>query len=129
MIKSIGLALAAVLALAAAPAFAADPPPAPDMKIDPAKHTQGQKEVPAIVATAGVPCTVTDGYFGGEGDSKDEAGKPTKVKIYEAACKEGIGYLFVVPTGGAPKNYDCISMGGGGGCVAVCRPTSTPRPS
>ena len=111
MFKPIALALAAALTMAALPAMAQSAKPAPiDLKIDAAAHAQGAKEVPAVVTAAGTPCTVTDGYFIGAGDSKDEAGKPIKVKSYEAACKEGLGYVFIAPAVGTPKHYDCISL-------------------
>ena len=136
MLKPLALAFSAVFSLIALPAFAqssetqngqeasagriehhSDAAPAAsakpgsvDMKIDGAARTQGAKDAPAIVAAAGVPCTVTDGYFLGAGDAKDDAGKPIKVKTYEAACKEGLGYVFVVPAAGPTKHYDCISL-------------------
>jgi hypothetical protein len=115
--KSFGLALVAALTLIAAPVMAQDDsskPGAPE-KVESAQHTQGQKEAPGVVQAAGAPCTVTDGYYAGEGDQKDEAGKSVKVKIYEAACKEGLGYLLIVPATGAAKYYDCISLAGAAG--------------
>ena len=117
MFKSLGLAFAVVFALTALPAFAQSSPTqngqqgkASALKIDDAAHAQGVKEAPGIVATAGFPCTVTDGYFIGAGDSKDDAGKPIKVKSYEVACKEGLGYILVIPTTGPAKHYDCVSL-------------------
>ncbi len=129
MIKPLALAVAAVLTLVATPLWAQAygssqsssnvSAPTPDsrpgkekvdLKIEKAQHDQGIKEVPAVVAAAGVPCTFTDGYFGGAGDSKDADGKAIKVKIYEAACKEGLGYMIVVPAAGPAKHYDCVSL-------------------
>lgn len=109
MIKSLGLAIAAVLALAAAPALAADKPAAPDLKVEAKNHDQGQKEVPAVVQAAKLPCTVTDGYFIAETNIKDEKGKEVKAKVYETACKEGLGYILLAPAAGDPKTYDCIT--------------------
>lgn len=110
MIRTFGLALAAIVALGAAPAMAQTKPAAPDLKIDAKQHEQGQKEAPAVAAASGVQCSVTDGYFVGESTQKGADGKEYKSKIYEVACKEGLGYaLLTTPTGPA-KHYDCISL-------------------
>ena len=110
MIRSFGLAIAAVLALAAGPALAQKPAAAIDTKIDGAAHTAGQKEVPAVAAAAGYPCTVTDGYYIGDSTAKDDKGAAVKTKIYEAACKEGLGQIYLASPTPPAKHYDCISI-------------------
>lgn len=140
MFKPLAIALAAALTLFAVPALAQDahmvggerttgqtdeaqtdahhtnqaaPPDAAKIEAD--AHAQGKKDVPGVVQAAGFPCTVTDGYYAGIGDQKDDAGKTIKVKIYEAACKEGLGYIIIAPPTGQAKHYDCISLAGGSG--------------
>ncbi len=109
--KRLGLALAAFAALAigAAPlaAHAQDTGP----QVTKQTRAQGMKEGPAAIQAAGVPCTVTDAYFLGDSDQKDAAGKAFKAKLYEVACKEGLGYVVIV---GGEKNkaYDCLAMAG-----------------
>jgi hypothetical protein len=111
LIRSFGLAIAAVMALAAGPALAQKPAAAPiDTKIDATAHATGQKEVPAVAAAAGVPCTVTDGYYLGENNTKDDKGNSVKTKIYEAACKEGLGQIYLATPTPPAKHYDCISI-------------------
>ena len=112
MIKSLGLALAAIALLAAGPALAQKPAAAPvkDTKIDATAHATGQKEVPAVAAAAGAPCTVTDGYYLGESTQKDDKGAPMKVKLYEAACKEGLGQIYLAGPTPPAKHYDCITI-------------------
>ena len=85
VIRSFGLALVAAVMLAAAPltALAAPAPAAPDMTINPDAHAQGKKEAPDALKAANFPCTMTDAYFIGSAPTKDEAGKPTTLKLYE----------------------------------------------
>jgi hypothetical protein len=109
VIKSLGLALAAAFALSTT-AMAAPAAPAPETKIDPANHDTGKKEVPAVVAAAGVPCTVTDGYYVGQSDTKDDKGVVTKTKIYEASCQNAMGLILLAPATGTPKIYDCVTI-------------------
>ena len=108
--KSFGLALAAIFAAAALAA-----PPAALAADKPATYTkdqisQGMKEAPAIVQTAGLPCTVTNAAFIGQSTGKDDKGKDVKQSVYEVSCKEGLGYGVVSPAGGAPKYYDCVAL-------------------
>lgn len=112
MIKSLGLTLAAIAALAAGPALAQKPAAAPvkDTKIEATNHATGQKDVPAVAAAAGVPCTVTDGYFLGESGTKNAKGETEKTKIYEAACKEGLGQIYLLGSTPPAKHYDCITI-------------------
>ncbi len=111
--RSFGFAIAALFAAAAfaAPpaAFAADKA-APYSKD---QITQGQKDAPAVVQGAGISCTVADAAFMGEGTGKnpdDPKGKDLKVKNYEVACQQGMGYVIQNYEGLAPKIYDCVSL-------------------
>lgn len=110
--KRIGLALAAMamLALAATPMAAQAQAKAPDRTINKDQRAQGIKEAPAVVQSAGVPCTVTDAYFLGKSGQKDAAGKDYQASIYETACKEGMGYVVIsAPSGAKAKAYDCLA--------------------
>ncbi len=65
-------------------------------------------DLPPLIAAGNIPCTMTDSRFVAEGTGSDKI----KAKYYEAACKEGMGYVVVakekVPT---PEAFDCFSMG------------------
>ena len=90
-------------------AFAADKP-GPFSKD---QISRGQKEAPAAVQAAGVPCTITDAAFMTEGTTKnpdDPKAKEVKVKNYEVACQEGMGYVVQSYEGLPPKIYDCVSL-------------------
>jgi hypothetical protein len=112
--KSIGLALAAVFAAAliSAPLGAS----AAAAKTDPYSKEQiaaGMKDGPAAVQTAGLPCTIADAAYLGEGTAKnpdDPKGKDVKVKSYEVACQQGMGYILQNYEGIPPKIYDCVSL-------------------
>ncbi len=64
-------------------------------------------ELPPLLTAGNIPCTLTDSKFVGEGTGSDKI----HAKYYEAACKEGMGYVVIVkdkvPT---PDAYDCFSM-------------------
>ncbi len=91
----IGLALGVVALVAASASYAKD------------KDTSAT-DLPPLIAAAQAPCTVTDSRFIAEGVGSDKI----KAKYYEAACKEGLGYVVIakekVPT---PEAFDCFSMG------------------
>lgn len=114
MIRSLGIALAAVMALAAVPALAQEKEKGPDTKIDAASHAAGQKEAPAVVQASGIPCTVADAYLIGEAPGKDDQGKAIKTKYYEVACKEGDGFVLAAVAGATtpPKRFDCLTTRG-----------------
>ena len=65
-------------------------------------------DLPPLLAAGNVPCTLTNSRFIAEGVGSDKI----KAKYYEAACKEGLGFIIVakekVP---APEAYDCYTMG------------------
>lgn len=96
--------MAAVIMAFAGHAMAADAP-----KIDPAQRTQGMKEAPPVVQAAGLDCTIADALYVGQGSTKVD-GKDVDSKVYEVACKEGLGYLVISPKGSAPEYYDCLAL-------------------
>jgi len=98
--------VAAVMMVFASQAMAADAP-----KIDPAQRTQGMKEAPAVAQAAGLDCTVSDALFVGQGSAKVD-GKDVDSKVYEVACKEGLGYFIISPKGSAAQIYDCLALKG-----------------
>ncbi|HEY2659431.1 MAG TPA: hypothetical protein VGI79_06895 [Caulobacteraceae bacterium] len=91
----IGLALGVAALMAASASYAKD------------KDTSAT-DLPPLIAAAQAPCTMTDARFIAEGVGSDKI----KAKYYEAACKEGLGYVIIlkdkVPT---PEAYDCFTMG------------------
>jgi hypothetical protein len=105
--RQLAFALIAVatLALGAVPtishaqtkAAAASKPPFTKDQLD-----QGMKEAPAALASAHVPCSLTEAAF---------IGKSGKSSVYEVACKEGLGYMIVgAPDAATPaKAYDCLT--------------------
>ena len=72
---------------------------------------RGAAEAPAAVRAAGVGCTVTAGaYLGASGVQVNGAVVPRNA--YEVACREGLGYIVLVPqTAGAapPMALDCVA--------------------
>jgi hypothetical protein len=100
-------ALAPVAAQAAAPA---ELPKITKTEID-----KGMKEAPAVVAEAGVTCTVVNARFIGTmtmaptgADPKAKDAKPVPVSGYEVACKEGLGYTVLTMKPTATAN-DCVA--------------------
>ena len=73
---------------------------------------RGAKEGPAVIAAAsGVNCTPTSIAWMGE--AVDPATK-AKINVYEAVCKEGLGYVFNSTAGQpAPQAFDCMVASGG----------------
>ena len=114
--KSIAIGLAAaILAAALSPvaAFAADKPAKPTAAeaASAKNHDLGAAEAPPLAKQLGLPCTITDSNYIGQGKGKDAAGKETMRKFYEVACQEGLGYVIqVAEGGGAPEGFDCLLM-------------------
>ena len=119
--KRIGLAVAAVVAMAVgltpltalAQAKTAAAPAAPaklDAKTLEAQRGPGRKEAPAVIQSAGIPCTMTDARFIGNSKQKNAAGKDIETKVYEVACKEGLGYALIAAPGEKTKAYDCLTL-------------------
>ena len=104
-------ALAAIIAFApigAAAVYAADPPKAgPPKAPTKEEYERGAKEGPPVIQAAGVLCTPDKIAFRGSGkDNKTKA----VITVFEASCKEGLGYVFL-NTAGTPKPqaFDCLS--------------------
>ena len=100
--KLLRLALAAlVIGAASLAAHAADKAP----PITKEARAQGMKEAPDVVQAAGIPCTVTDAAY---------VGNSGKAKVYEVACKEGLGDIVISAIGGAkPQAFDCLTASAG----------------
>ncbi len=113
--KLFAIGLAAVLlaaGLSPVAASAANKPAKPSAAdaADAKKHDQGMTEAPPLVQQIGLPCTVTDATYFGEGKAKDKAGKEQVTKYYEVACQEGIGYIVGSSVGAGPTSFDCLVM-------------------
>ncbi len=103
LIVTAGLAVVACLGAGQA-AYAAD------FKIDPKMQMQGMTDAPALITSAGVTCDPANAYlFAGDTTYTDDAGKQTKAKLYEIACKAGPGFLIVkTPDGVAHNPFTCM---------------------
>ncbi len=115
VIRPLGLALLAAFTLAAAPfaaqaAAPATPAPKIDLKIDPDAHATGKKEAPEALKTAGIPCTLTDAYYIGSSDSKDDKGAKVTQKLYEVACQGAVGQILTYAPPAATKHFDCFQV-------------------
>lgn len=102
--RRLGLGLAAAMFFAtmmSASFAAADSTPS----LDPDAIKQGMKEAPAAVASAQVPCTVSNAAF---------VGADEKSKYYEVACKEGLGFVVAFDGKAATATYDCVMTGAPG---------------
>lgn len=121
--KRLGMAIAAVLFAGLAPIAAQAAPAAEAPKITKVELDRGMKEAPAVVAQAGVACTVTNARFIGSlslppADPKAKGAKPVNVNGYEVACKEGLGYsVLTMPD--KPSATDCIAASAS--AVLACR--------
>ena len=114
MIRSLGLAIAAAVMMAAAPltALAAPAPAAPDLTVNADQHTQGKKEAPDALKAANFPCSITDAYYLGSSQTKDDAGKPATMKLYEVVCQGALGQIIQYVPGGTTRHFDCIAVTG-----------------
>lgn len=74
--------------------------------------TKGKAEAPAVITSAGIPCTMTDAAYVGASTGKDDKGKEVKQAVYEVSCSEGLGYGLVQPVGQTAKAYDCLALQG-----------------
>ena len=101
-----GLGLVAALVLAiASPALAAKPAET----ITPAARKAGMEKAPAIIASSGLGCTMTDARFIGQADSKKDGAKVTTTYL-EVACSEGLGFIIQATSdGAAPLTFDCVA--------------------
>jgi len=105
--RKFGIGLAAVLALVVmAPAtmvLAAKKPAAATDGIDAKSREKGMAEAPALVAAAGLSCTLSDARWIGA-DTK------TKQGFYEVACNPGLGGILIAAKDAAtpPAYYPCL---------------------
>ncbi len=114
------VALTAILggslpAAAAAPA-AASPvkPPAvgPGANFPREDYVRGLREAPALVARAGIACTVTQAVYEGESSLLNAHGAYLgRARLYEVACAEGLGYFLNLRGNEPPFAVDCIIAG------------------
>ena len=106
--RPFGLGLAAALVVAlASPAFAA--PKAPAGGVTEQQRKIGMEKAPAIIASSGIGCSLTDARFIGSSDEKKDGAKVTTA-FFEVACSEGLGYIIQAKTDGtAPMTYDCVA--------------------
>jgi hypothetical protein len=102
--RAIGIGPAAILIVAsvATSAFAAK------FEIPAAARKAGMAGAPTLVQAAKLPCEVTDAWLLGE--SSDG----TKKKVYEVACKDGLGYIVAGKPDDAtpPTALDCVMVSG-----------------
>jgi len=71
------------------------------------QHDKGKKDVPALLAAAKAPCTMTDGYFVGAAPGPDKV----QTSYYEVSCKEGMGFILSAKEKGAvPELDDCVKF-------------------
>jgi hypothetical protein len=97
--KALGIGLAAVLIVAAVASSAfGEPISGPDRKA-------GMTAAPGLIASAKIPCTLTDARKAGGGN-----GPTGEVTVYELACSEGLGYIVFSPNkaGSTPAVQNCV---------------------
>jgi hypothetical protein len=133
--KRLGLMIAALAAMAAAsvPASAlaqakaaAKPAAKLDAKQLEAQRAAGKKEAPAVIQTAGLPCTMTDARYIGTTKQKGEDGKEVQAKAYEVACQQGLGYTLIAGAG-RPTVYDCLTLLGNAGLECQLPGNANPK--
>ncbi len=108
--RKFGIGLAAVLALLAiAPAtlvLAAKKPAEAAGGVDAKSREKGMADAPALIAAAGLNCTLSDARWVG-------ADPKTKTAYYEIACNPGMGGVIVASAGNVtpPAYYPCLETG------------------
>ena len=84
-----------------------DSPPMSNLSLkDSAKI--GMDAAPGLIKAAQLPCTLSEARFMFSAVGADKG----RAKVYEAACREGLGYVIVAPekTGAVPVIFDCMAM-------------------
>jgi hypothetical protein len=85
---------------------------------------KGAADTPALVASAGLKCTVKNAAYIGEGTTKVD-GKSMKQFGYEVACGEGPGYVLIKLENGTINPITCIQAKAGydanGGKGILCK--------
>ena len=70
---------------------------------------RGNREVPGLLKSASLACTMTQASYVGTGTVRDAAGKGNnEVQVFEAACGEGLGYVIDVVKGQVTATSDCV---------------------
>lgn len=119
--RLIGIGLSVALAIGiAAPGAAFAKPKEAAPAIDPTMHKKGQDEAPALVAKAGLNCTVTDARLIGA-----ETDKKTKAVIkgyYEVVCQNALG-LVLVSDAATPDKVGAFT------CLEANKPGADGKPS
>jgi len=78
-------------------------------------YERGSKEAPRLLKAAGVLCTVTQAAYIGTAYFLDSKGKRTgSAELYEAACREGLGYFVDELKDKPPLAFDCITAAAAG---------------
>jgi TonB family protein len=113
-------------ALAAPSAAAAMPPmKGPGANFTHDAYVEGMRDVPELLAQAGVACTVTQAVSIGDSTLLDARGKAVgHARLYEAACAEGLGYMINVRGKAPPIAFDCLE-GGRSGKIACMLPLNS----
>jgi len=104
----LGLLAALMVALMAPAAAMAAPakPAAPTIKPDDRKA--GMKDAPGIIATAKLPCQLSDARLAGKAPPDKKTGS-LGASVYEVACGAGnVGYLVQVNATGDPNVFSCL---------------------
>ena len=72
------------------------------------RATIGMADAPGLIKAAQIPCALSDARFMFSAIGADRR----KAKVYEVACREGLGYVIVAPEepGAVPVILDCMAM-------------------
>jgi hypothetical protein len=81
-----------------------------DLTIDNDAHVAGKREAPAALAAGGLNCKMTDAYYIGQNESKDDKGKTVNTKLYEVACEGGVGQVLQFTAPATVKHFDCFQI-------------------
>ena len=120
--RPFGLGLIAALMVALmAPAAAMAAPAAKAPTVSAESRKEGMKDAPGIVATAKLPCQVSDARLAGKAPADKKTGS-LGASVYEVACGAGnIGYLIQVNPTGEPNVFSCL--------IANYPPENTDKPA
>ncbi len=87
--------------------------------ISDAYYALGLKETPKLLKRANILCTVTQAAYIGKVHFSDGDGSAVTGELYEAACREGLGYLVDQRTDNSPAALDCIAASGSGNLACM----------
>lgn len=87
----------------------------------------GMRTVPGLVKKAGIACRVTDAADLGLAPLMDSSGQSVgHVRLYEAACAEGLGYFVMTEGAKPPETFDCIAASQSGKLACMLPENSHP---